>query len=230
VGAYYYYFNKKNKTISTSKSVTSCSFNLIPQAIADSPNNISLNTLVEKMKTYQNYQLDVNTKLTSSEINWTILRAGEKYTLSSKDLSDIVDYLDCDNLKNYSLVKQSNKYADLSNEASSILSSGVGRPEYYFRSWPQEISEKGKDEVNSQKVIVYSASANNIEYTAYISAETGLPLKMITKSTKEIVTNLEFSRLGNVNESEVTIPSSAEKYTDKEVKQGEEFIDKLTRP
>ena len=220
VGLYLYF--KMSKNSATSISQTSCTFNLAPQ--------LASSELLDKMVGHQNYQLEVNMKLTSSEINWTILRAGNKYTLNSKDIPDIIDYLDCDDVKNYSLIKSSNKYADLTNEDSSILSSGVGRPEYYFKSWPSNITTKGTDTLEGQKVRVYTAAANNLEHEAYVSAETGLPVKIVTKTTKDAVINLKFTRLNEVSESEVTIPTSAKGFTKEEMRQGEQIINRITKP
>src|SRR3990167_10857062 len=69
----YVYFKKSDNSIDTSQ--TSCAFDLAPK--------LASSELLDKMIGHQNYQLEVNMKLTSSEINWTLLRAGNKYTLVS---------------------------------------------------------------------------------------------------------------------------------------------------
>lgn len=219
----YLYFNKSETTSKISK--VDCNFNLAPQLVSSD--------LLTKMADYDNYQLDVSYKQTTPKFSWSISRAGNKYSLNDKDF-DIIDYLDCDSGKTYSYLKWSNKYADLTNKEGTILSNGVGRPEYYFKSWPANITSQGEEIFEGEKVIVYTAVSNDTLLTAYISSETGLPVRIINKpkneSVKETIINLNFTRLGEISTEEVSVPASAKKFTEKEIEQGEQLINRIIQP
>ena len=199
-----YQFNKEEPTKTTTTAKTT------PKS-----GTITLDSLLEKMKTYENYQLELMTttpgKRGTNSFNEIILRIGDKQASFNPDLPTIVSYYDFSKKKTYTYDKTSNIYLD-DDLKDDISFYQQGNPEYYFRKWPSSLTPRGEEILEGEKVKVYTASSNTISYTAYISSKTGLPLKIVTKTSQgELTFTFKFSRFGEIKESEVTLPATAKK-------------------
>lgn len=165
--------------------------------------------LLDKMKSYNNYQLDLTTTNASSGkgVNWMILRVGQK---QYHELGLVTaTYVDNNLGKSFTYLKDKNEYGE---DKLSDLGFSVGTPDYYFKYWTSDVKVKGDDAIDGQKVIVYENVSTGITRTAYISAVTGLPAKIVQKSSSgEVTTTFKFSRINEVQETEVTLPANAKK-------------------
>ena len=220
------YTNNTNKIIdSTSQprniSQTTDDTNQIVQK------NSALQQLLDKMKSYKNYQVDITLASGKTTTNWKILRVNNKQ--SQEDTghpSLIITYKDLNQGKSYSYLKESNKYMEdqLSNSEFNI-----GTPEYYFKDWTNNTKIKGEDTLNGEKVTVYEDLYSDVSRAGYINSETGLPIKTYRKSaTGESTITFKFSRINEVQEKEVTIPSTAKQFSAQEMEQGKQFLDNIT--
>lgn len=171
-----------------------------------------LQQLLDKMKSYSNYQLDMVITLASkSEINWKFLRAEQKMFNSDSKLSQssIVTYADKGTGKSFTYLQDKNEYGEGKSTGNEFA---VGTPEYYFKDWTGDVKVKGDDVTEGQEVTVYENTNGSNIRTAYISTGTGLPVKIVQQSSSgEVITTFKFSRINEVQEAEVTLPANAKK-------------------
>ncbi len=204
--SYALYFNKTSKSdVSTSQLR-----NLSPpeKANQDIQKSGILQQLLDKMKGYKNYQLNITIIGASVKAkNYKILRFSEKQFQEFNPI--ITTYVDNNLGKSFTYYKDKNEYGE---GKSTDLEFSVGTPEYYFKNWTIDVKIKGDDVIDGQKVTVYENINNGASITAYISTDTGLPVKTIQKITNgEIIATFKFSRINEIQESEVTLPANAKK-------------------
>lgn len=204
--SYALYFNKTNTTgVSTSQPRNLSQADKTNQNIQKTG---VLKQLLDKMKSYKNYELDLTiVSVSKKQVNWKILRVGEK---QFHDLGGATTaYVDNIQGKNFTYLKDKNEYGEsklFENEFS------VGTPDYYFNNWSSDVKVKVGDVIDGQKVVVYENVSTGITRTAYISVDTGLPVKIVQKSSSgEVITNFKFTRINEVKETEVTLPANAKK-------------------
>ncbi len=145
-----YQLNKgeTNKTTTTAK-------------ITPKSGTITLDSLLEKMKTYQNYQLDMKITGQTIIINQKILRVGEKQVQIDEDISIIMSYYDFSKKKLYLYDKSSDTFLeeDLKDDLGFWQ---FGNPEFYFRKWPLSLTPKGEETIEGEKVKVFTASSDTV--------------------------------------------------------------------
>jgi len=202
--SYVLYFKKtnpSNTSISQSRNLS-----LPEKENQDIQKSGILQQLLDKMKTYNNYQLDLHITPSSGKVrDLKIVRLQQKQ-LQPDQIVDL--YIDESIGKNYSFYREKNVYGEWQSEDSGRL----GKPEYYFRIWTGDTKAKNEETIDQEKVQVYENFSDGNTNTAYISAKTGLPVKMVQKNSKgETIITFNFSRINEVQESEVTLPLSAKK-------------------
>lgn len=205
--AYAIYLNKANTTSDSTSQPRTISQTSTETNQSSSKTGV-LQQLLDKMKTYKNYRLDITIIGGSIKAkNWKILRFGEKQFHEFGEITTA--YVDNKLGKSYTYFKEENEYGE---GKSSDLEFSIGTPEYYFKNWTNDVKTKGDDVIDGQKVTVYENTNNGITVTAYISADTGLPIKTIQKITNgEVIATFKFSRINQVQESEVSLPAGAKK-------------------
>ncbi len=206
IGYTFFYLQKNSKSNNSSGTPSKPLF--ISETNQDNQQQGILQQLLNKMKSYKNYQLDITIIGASVKAkNYKILRFSEKQFQEFNPI--ITTYIDNNLGKSFTYYKDKNEYGE---GKSTDLEFSVGTPEYYFKNWTIDVKIKGDDVIDGQKVTVYENINNGTSITAYISTDTGLPVKTIQKITNgEIIATFKFSRINEIQESEVTIPSSAKK-------------------
>ena len=172
-------------------------------------------SFINKMKTYQNYQLE----LTISSINGQATISRKILRLKNKQATQIIKdgqlddknviYLDGSEKKSYQYSKELNLYTEDKIDQQEL---DQGKPEYYFQNLSSNLAFKKADSVDGERVNIYTASSADVTQTVYLSQATELPIKIITKNANgESSTTFKFSRFNEIQDYEVTLPPRAQK-------------------
>ncbi len=205
--SYALYLNKANNA----DIITSQSRNISQTETATNQSGSKIGVmqgLLDKMKSYKNYQLDLTIiPVSKKEVNWKFLRVGEK--LFHEFGLVTTAYEDNSLGKSFTYYKDKNEYGEGKSAGNEFA---IGTPEYYFKDWTSDVNVKGDDVIDGQNVSIYESINGSTTRTAYISIETGLPAKTIVKTTTGVVTTtFKFSRINEVQDAEVTLPANAKK-------------------
>ena len=207
---------------------------------------ISKSSLISKMSGYNNYQLDITSKVTRADSNLIshqkILRANDKLA-SFSDITPLVDYLDLLKCKRYILTTDTNEYAD----SKDVFEPGTnpinmlfdfGTPQYYLKPFSEVLTFKNEEGISNKKVNVYEGipitnTTGDTLLTVSIDSGSGLPVKITSESAKVkvgLIREFEFSRINEVTEDEVVLPASAKKVSKKQLEKANKFLDQTSNP
>lgn len=233
LGAFYYYHTVKDKEKAyfASECAKPITETQVKTQVTETEGKVSKSSLLKEMGDHTNYQLDrtqkfstsTSTRNLNSTIQTKIIRAGNKFA-SSDEKSPFLQYMDVSSCKIYYFSPTGNKFIEAKeNDPGSTPTIremfDLYTPQSGLKNFPDELTFKDKEEINDNQVNVYEGimtAPDGVPETVFIDIESGLPIKIISYNTKiktGIIEEFVFSRINEVKETEVTLPTSAKKGT-----------------